>query len=408
MITEQEVIGLNGDEAVAYAAKQCKVDVVAAYPITPQTIIVEKFSEYVANGEVETEFITVESEHSALSACVGASAVGARVFTATAANGLALMHEIVYVASGLRLPIVMVVVNRALSSPINIHCDHGDSMAERDAGWIQIYTEDAQEAYDTVIQGFRIAEDERVLLPVMVMLDGFFISHTLQNVFVLPDETVKKFVGEKRNVPEIEIMGKRVKLKLDPSFPLTIGPLALYDYYHEIKRGQAEAINSSMEIIKKVHDEYSRVSGRKYGDGVLDSYKLEDAEIAIVCIGSAAGTVKSVVNEVREEGLKAGCLRIRVFRPFPADEIRRILSGIPVIGVLDRSLSFGGMGGPLQYEIKVSMYDEPKRPLIMNYAYGLGGRDLPPGTVKKIFYELNKLKGKQKPKETFKFIDVRE
>ncbi len=404
----QQVLGMNGDEAVAYAVKQCNVDVVAAYPITPQTIIVEKFSEYVANREVHTEFVPVESEHSALSACVGASATGARVFTSTAANGLALMHEIVYIAASLRLPIVMAVVNRALSGPINIHCDHSDSMAERDSSWIQIYTEDAQEAYDSVIQAFKIAENHEVLLPVMVTLDGFFISHTLQNVSVLPDKEVLSFIGERRVVPEIDVGGKKFKLKLDPVQPLTFGPLDLYDYYFEHKRQQVEAMKKAPKVIEKVSREYASLSGRSYGNGLVEPYKLEDAEVAVVCLGSTSGTAKYVVDDLRKRGLNVGCLRVRTFRPFPAADIKRNLTGKEVVGVLDRSISFGGLGGPVFTEIEALFSDETEKPKIINYVYGLGGRDMSPQLIEKVFMELNELKGKPLPKDTLRFSGLRE
>jgi len=312
---QQKVLALNGDEAIALAAKQSDVDVVAAYPITPQTIIVEKFSEYVADGEVDTEFVCTESEHSALSACLAASATGARTFTASASAGLALMHEILYVTSGCRVPVVMAIANRALSAPINIHCDHSDSMVERDCGWIQLYVENSQEAYDSIIQAFRIAEHPDLLLPVMVCLDAFFLSHTLENVAVLPDEVVRKFVGN-RQIPLVTgHEGKKAPFKLDPDNPLTMGPLDLYDYYFEHKRQQEEAIRRSPQIIRQIHDEYTKLTGRKYGNGLVDTYRLEDAEIAAVCVGSAAGTTKTVVDELRAEGVKAGLLRLRSFRP---------------------------------------------------------------------------------------------
>ncbi|RLI16000.1 pyruvate ferredoxin oxidoreductase, partial [Candidatus Bathyarchaeota archaeon] len=291
-VTKQKVLALNGDEAVAYAVKQSDVDVVAAYPVTPQTIIVERFSEYVANGEVDTEFVCVESEHSAMTACLTASATGARTFTATAAPGLALMHEMLYVASGCRTPVVMTVVNRALSAPLNIHCDHSDSMGERDSGWIQIYAENSQEAYDSVIQAFRIGENPEILLPVMVCLDGFTLSHTLENVNVLPDDVVKKFVGVRQLPQVLTHEGKNAPFTLDPENPMTMGPIALPDYYFEFKRQQEEAMKNALNVIQQVHDEYAQISGRSYGNGLVEKYNLEDAEMAIICLGSTAGTVK--------------------------------------------------------------------------------------------------------------------
>jgi len=405
---KQTVMALNGDEAVAWAVKQCDVDVVAAYPITPQTIIVERFAEFVANGEVDTEFIAVESEHSALSACVGAAAAGARAFTATASQGLALMWEIVYIASSLRLPIVMAIVNRALSAPINIHCDHSDSMGCRDAGWIQIYVEDAQEAYDTVIQAFRIAEHPKVQLPVMVMLDGFFLSHTLQNVSLLPDDVVRKFVGVRKPVEvEVPYLGK-VPLVLDPENPITLGPLDLYDYYFEHKMQQQEAIESSREVIKQVNEDYAKISGRKYGDGFIDTYGLEDADVAIVVLGSTAGTVRHVAKQMRKEGAKVGMVRLRTFRPFPHRELAEALKGVEVVGVMDRSMSFGGYGGPVFVELRAAFYDLPERPIVLDYVYGLGGRDAPPSMIREIYEELLEVKRTRKVEKVLKFVGVRE
>ncbi|MCJ7761901.1 pyruvate ferredoxin oxidoreductase, partial [Candidatus Bathyarchaeota archaeon] len=344
-ICRQELMALNGDEAIAYAVKQSDVDVVAAYPITPQTIIVEKFSEYVANGEVQTEFICTESEHSALAACLAASATGARTFTASASAGLALMHEMLFVTSGCRAPVVMAIANRALSAPLNIHGDQSDSMAQRDSGWIQMYVESAQEAYDLIIQAFRIAEDFQVLLPVIVGLDGFTLSHSLENVKVLPDDVAKKFVGT-RELPLVETHeGKKAPFKLDPANPMTMGPIAFPDYYFEFKRQQDAAMENALAVIQQVNSEYAEVSGRSYGNGLVDAYRLSDAEIAAVCVGSTAGTMKTVVDELRQEGVKAGLLRLRTFRPLPVEEIRRALENVKAVAVMDKSMSFGGNGG---------------------------------------------------------------
>ncbi|PNV78203.1 MAG: pyruvate ferredoxin oxidoreductase, partial [Thermoproteota archaeon] len=340
-------MGLNGDEAVAWAVKQSNVDFVSAYPITPQTIIVERISDFVNNGEVDLEFVAVESEHSALSACIGAAAAGARTFTATAANGLQLMHEVLYIAASLRLPIVMAVANRAPSGPINIHCDHNDSMGQRDSGWIQIYSEDAQEAYDNTIQAFRIAEHEDVLLPVMIMMDAFLITHTMQNIYILPDDVVNKFVGTRRveKVALPKIHGeKEVYRMLNPKYPITFGPLDLYDYYIEHKMQQIEAMKNAKKVIMDVHEEYAEISGRKYGDGLLDPYRADDADYLLVGIGSTMGTARYVVDELRSEGHKVGIVRIRTFRPFPAEEFRKMLSGKDMVGVLDRGISFGSFG----------------------------------------------------------------
>jgi len=406
-IVKQKMLALNGDEAVAYAAKQSDVDVVAAYPITPQTIIVERFSEYVANGEVDTEFVCVESEHSALTACLTAAATGARTFTATASAGLALMHEILYVTSGCRAPVVMAVANRALSAPINIHCDHSDSMVERDCGWIHIYVENSQEAYDSIIQAFRIAENPELLLPVMVCLDGFTLSHTLENVQTLPDDLVKKFVGARQFPFVTNHEGKTVPFKLDPENPVTIGPLDLYDYYFEHKRQQEEAMQVAPKIIQQVHEEYARISGRRYGDGLIEQYHLEDAETAIVCVGSTSGTVKTVVNELRSKGTKAGLLRLRTFRPLPVKEITKALENVKAVAVMDRSLSFGGHGGAVFHEIRHVLYDAPTHPYIVSYIYGLGGRDTHPNLIHKIYHDLQRTLKTQRIEEPVQFIGLR-
>jgi pyruvate ferredoxin oxidoreductase alpha subunit len=408
MEVKQKTMPLNGDAAVAYAVKQCDVDVVAAYPITPQTIIVEKFSEYVADGEVDTAFVCVESEHSAMSCCVTASATGARVFTATASAGLALMHEVLGVASGCRVPVVMSVVNRALSAPINIHCDHSDSMAERDIGWIQLYAENSQEAYDTTIQAFRIAENPEIMLPTMVGLDGFVLSHTLENVNVLPTENVRKFVGTRKLPLVMNHRGEMVPFKLDPENPVTIGPLDLYDYYFEHKRQQEESMRRALEVIKQVHDDYAEKSGRNYGNGLVEPYRLDDAEVAAVCIGSTAGTIKTIVDELRDNGIKAGLLRIRAFRPLPVEDIISCLSGKKAVAVLDRACSFGGNGGPLFHEMRHALYDQTEKPPLVNYIYGLGGRDTSPYMIDGIYRDLQKIAETGQIKERVQFIGLRE
>ncbi len=407
-IVKQKMLALNGDETVAFAAKQSDVDVVAAYPITPQTIIVERFSEYVANGEVDTEFVCVESEHSALTACLTAASTGARAFTATASAGLALMHEILYVTSGCRAPVVMAVVNRALSAPINIHCDHSDTMVERDCGWIQIYVENSQEAYDSIIQAFKIAENPELLLPVMVGLDGFTLSHTLENVQTLPDDVVKKFVGMRQFPLVTDHEGKTVPFRLDPKAPVTIGPLALYDYYFEHKRQQEEAMQIAPKIIQQVHGEYGKISGRLYGDGLIEQYRLEDAETAIVCVGSTSGTVKTIVNELRSKGTKVGLLRLRTFRPLPVKQITKALENVKAVAVMDRSLSFGGYGGAVFHEIRHILYDASTHPYVVNYIYGLGGRDTPPNLIHKIYRDLQRILKTQRIEKPVQFIGLRE
>jgi len=374
-----KVLAATGNSVCALAMKQIKPDVVAAYPITPQTTIVEEFSKYVADGLVETEYVTVESEHSAMSACIGAAAGGARVMTTTSSQGLALMWEILYIASALRLPIVMHNVNRTLSGPINIHCDHQDSMGARDSGWIQLYCEDAQEAYDTTIQAVRIAEDNRVRLPVMVCFDGFIISHAIDRVEVLDDAAVQKFVGEFEPLVNM----------LDPEKPITVGPFdGLHGYFFEFRRAQEQAALDSAAVIAEVGQEYGKLSGRSYG--LLEKYQLDDADIALVIIGSTAGTAKVVVDSLREQSIKAGILKIRAFRPFPLREVAQALSNVKAVGVMDRALSPGIAGGPLYHEVKSALYDLKERPLVLSFIYGLGGRDVGPEHIEQAFSQLNK------------------
>jgi len=408
-IERQILINVNGDEAVAYAVKQSLVDVVSAYPITPQTIIVEKFSEFVANGEVHTEFVAVESEHSALSVVVGAAAAGARAFTATSSQGLALMWEILHIASAFRLPIVMAVANRALSAPINIHCDHSDAYGMRDSGWVQLFVENVQEAYDTTIQAFKIAEDERVLLPVAVNLDGFFLSHTLENIYMLPDEVVHEFLGGYRKVPKVKVdyYGEEVPLALNPARPLTFGPLDLYDYYFEHKVHIEDAMKRVPEVVREVNEQWFELSGRRYGDGVLDTYGVEDAEVIVTVLGSTAGTVRYVAKKLRREGHKVGVVRIRMYRPFPHREIAEILKYAKVVGVMDRGMSFGSYG-PSYLDIAASLYDLKERPLLVNYIYGLGGRDVPPDLVEAMFRELLEIARVGVVKEKVRFLGLRE
>lgn len=404
----QETCALNGDEAVAFAAKQCDVDVVAAYPITPQTIIVEKFSEYVANGEVQTEFVCTESEHSAMTACLAASATGARTFTASASAGLALMHEMLFVTSGSRAPVVMAVANRALSSPLNIHGDHSDSMAERDSGWIQIYVENAQEAYDSIIQAFKIAEDVGVSLPIIVGLDGFTISHTLEKVDTLSEDTVKEFLGERQFPMVLTHEGKTVPFKLDVENPMTMGPNALQNYYYEFKRQQEEGMRNALKKIQEVNIEYAKISGRSYGNGLIDAYKMEDAEIAIVVIGSTAGTLKVITDQLRQEGVKAGVLRLRTFRPLPVDELRNALKNVKAVAVMDKSMSPGGLGGSVFGEVRNALYNQKQHPIIVSYIFGLGGRDTSPRDFRKIFDELIRIAKSGVAEKEVHFFGLRE
>jgi pyruvate ferredoxin oxidoreductase alpha subunit len=370
-----KVLPLTGNEAGAEAMRQIAPDVVAAYPITPQTELMHRFAEYVADGKVPTELILVESEHSALSACVGASAAGARVMTATSSQGMALMWEIMYIAAALRLPIVMPLVNRALSAPINIHCDHSDSMGARDTGWIQLYCENCQEVYDNVIQALRIAEDKNALLPVMVCYDGFILSHTVERVEILEDHEVKGFVGEYAADHPL----------LDVDHPVTYGALDLQDYYFEHKRQEAEAMRNVKPVILKVASEYEVVSGRKCS--LFEEYFTRDAEHIIVCLGSAAGTAKAAVDDLRGAGQKVGLLKLRVFRPFPAEELVLALAHAKRIAVMDRADGVNSIGGPVFSEIRAALYGQSNAK-ISNYIYGLGGRDIDIGMMKSVFQDM--------------------
>ncbi len=383
-------IALTGNEAVAEALRQVNPDVAAVFPITPQTELMHKFAEFVNDGKVDTELVTVESEHSAMSAAIGAAAGGVRAVTATSANGLALMWEVLYIASGCRLPIVMPVVNRALSGPLNIHCDHSDSMGARDAGWIHLFSEDTQEAYDNTLQAFRIAEHPDVLLPTMITLDGFIISHTTEVLEVLDDATAKKFVGEYKPLFSL----------LDPEHPVTMGPVDLPDYYFEHKRQQVEGMYNAPRVIEEVAKEYYHLTGREYG--FFENYRMDDAEAAIVVMGSAAGTSKDVVDHLRDRGVKAGLVKLRVFRPVPNEQLAQALSHLKSIAVLDRAISFGSLGGPVYLEVRSAMYG--KNIPIYNYIYGLGGRDLFPSMVESAYNDLFEGKTEQR----MRYLGLRE
>jgi len=386
-------VALTGNDAVAEAFRQVNPDVAAVYPITPQTELMHAFAAFAADGVVDTELVTVESEHSALSACVGASAAGARTVTATSSQGLALMWEILYIASSYRLPIVSAVVNRALSGPINIHCDHSDTMGARDCGWIQIFSEGSQEAYDNTIQAFRIAEHKDILLPVMITLDGFIISHTMESLEILADDKVKEFVGEFEPMTNL----------LDVDNPITMGPLHLTDFYFETKRAQDEAMGRVMPVILEVAEEYEKLSGRKYG--LFEEYRLDDAEVAVIVLGSAAGTAKVAVDRLREKGLKAGLLKLRVFRPFPGDEIVQAIAHVPAVAVMDRSISFGLKGGPVFNEVRSFAYGRDLK--LLSYIYGLGGRDVPVEHIDIVFNDLVKV-NEGKKVGTYNYVGVRE
>ncbi len=404
----KKTLAFNGDEAVAFAVKQCNVDVVAAYPITPQTIIVERFSEYVANGEVQTQFVCTESEHSAITASLSASTTGARTFTASASAGLALMHEMLFVTSGSRAPVVMAIANRALSAPLNIHGDHSDSMAQRDSGWIQIYVENAQEAYDSIIQAYKIAESCDVSLPTMVGLDGFTLSHSLENVDILSDEAVTDFIGERQLPQVLTHEGKSVPFKLDPKNPMTMGPVAFQNYYFEFKRQQEEGMKNALKRIQEVNSEFAKISGRCYGNGLIDKYKLEDAEIIVVCAGSTSGTLKVIVDELRNEGVKAGLLRLRTFRPLPVEDLKNALKNAKAVAVMDKSMSFGGFGGAIFHEVRHSLYDSSVHPPIINYIYGLGGRDYSPSELRIVFDDLAEIAKTGETGKQVRYLGLRE
>lgn len=367
-------VARTGNEAMAEAMRQINPDTVAAYPITPATEIVQIFAQYVADGLVDTEYVPVESEHSAMSATIGAAAAGARAMTGTSSQGLALMWEMLYIAAGLRLPIVMAVVNRALSAPINIHCDHSDTMGARDSGWIQIYSENSQEAYDFMHQAVRIAE--QAMLPVMVTTDGFIISHAMEAIDILPDAHVKEFIGEYKAKYSL----------LDTDHPITVGPLDFTDFYFEHKRQEIQAMTDSLAIIKEVFKEFNAKFNKKYD--LFECYKLDDADAAIVVIGSTAGTAKAIVDNLRQENKKVGLLKLNVFRPFPYTEILEALRKVKRIAVMDRADAMNAKGGPLFMEIRSALYEAKERPFICNYVYGLGGRDIDYAQINKVYSDL--------------------
>jgi len=387
-----QIVAKTGNEAMAEAMRQINPDVVAAYPITPATEIVMIFSQFVADGLVDTEYVPVESEHSAMSATIGASAAGARAMTGTSSQGLALMYEMLPIASALRLPIVMPEVNRALSGPINIHNDHSDTFGARDFGWIQIFSENSQEAYDNLLQAVKIAEHPQVRLPVMVTTDGFIISHCLEKIEILDDETVKEYIGPFKPYTNL----------LDVDNPITLGALDLQNYYFEHKRQVAEAMKNSKEIILDIGRDFGRRFGREYG--FFEKYKLDDAEIAIVCLGSVAGSVKSVINEYREKGIKIGLLKIRVYRPFPQEEIASQLQNMKAIAVIEKCDGFAAKGGPLLDEIKCCLYDSKNKPKILDFIVGLGGREVTHSQITEIFDELNSV---AKSEKTFNQVNYK-
>ena len=367
---------LSGNEAVAYAMKQINPDVMGAFPITPSTEIPEYFAAYVANGEVNTEYVAVESEHSSMSVCIAAQAAGARAVSATSSCGLALMYELLYVAASCRLPITLACVNRALSGPININHDYSDSMGARDSGWIQIYAENNQEAYDNIIMAMPIGETPSVRLPVMTCMDGFITSHAVENIELLETDAVRKFIGEYN--PEHYLLKKEN--------PLAVGPYDVSPYYMEHKVLEAEAMKAAKSRILEVAAEFEKISGRRYG--LFEEYRMEDAQLALVLIGSTAGTAKAAIDKLREDGVKAGLVKIRVFRPFPGEELARALAGTKAVAVMDKSEGFSANGGPLFAETCSALYNLKERPYLINIVYGLGGRDIKTGDIEKVFERL--------------------
>ena len=386
---------LSGNEAVATAMKQINPDVVAAFPITPSTEIPQYFSTFVAHGTVDTEFVAVESEHSAMSACIGAQAAGSRAMTATSANGLSLMWEMIYIASSLRLPIVLNLVNRAVSGPLNIHNDHSDAMGVRDAGWIMLFSENNQEAYDNNLMAHRIAEHKDVQLPVMICQDGFITSHSIENIELEEDSEVKKFVGEYH--PEHYLLNKKE--------PIAVGPLDLQGFLFEHKTQQANAMRTAKQVILDVSKDFEKWTGRHYG--LFEEYKLDDAEIAIVCMNSTAGTTKSVVDKLREQGVKAGLLKIRVYRPFPSEEVAKALSHLKAIAVLDKADSLNAIGGALFEDVTSSMYVAQNIVPAVNYVYGIGGRDTTEKNIESVYTDLAEIVKTGKIDNPYRYLGLR-
>lgn len=394
-------LSLSGNGAVAYAMKQINPDVVAAFPITPSTEIPESFSQYVTDGLVDTEFISVESEHSAMSACIGSSLAGGRTMTATSSNGLAYMWEMLHIASSMRTSVVLSLVTRAISAPLSIHNDHSDVMGMRDTGWIILFAEDNQEAYDNFIISTKLAEDKRVKLPVATCQDGFITSHSIENLEVLDDEKVKGFVGEFN--PEYSLLKKEN--------PVTFGALDLPAYSFEHKVGHMEALRKSKKILKELDKEYEQVSGRKYE--VIEEYMAKDAEHLILAMGSTIGTIKTVVDKLREQGEKVGVLKIRLYRPFPGEELVEMLRSYPYlqnIGVMDKVGAFSDVGSPLYQDVLSALYSHNHILPALNYIYGIGGRDIKPEDINKVYDDLKVLDNNKciKCNETkFRYLGLR-
>lgn len=387
---------LSGNEAVAEALRQINPDVFPAFPITPSTEIPQYFASFVANGQVDTEFIPVESEHSSMSAAIGASAAGARALTATSSCGLAFMWEELYIAASNRLPLALALVNRALSGPININCDHSDSMGARDSGWIQMYAENNQEAYDNMVQAFRISEHKDVKLPIMICQDGFITSHAVENIELLEDEEVRSFVGEYE--PENYL--------LNPDCPMAVGPYSVTDYYMEAKRNQAEGMRHVEQVVLDIAKEFAELSGREYG--LFEAYRLEDADRAVVMIGSAAGTTKDAIDRLREKGEKVGLLKIRLYRPFPAEAIAEALKNVKAVAVMDRAESYSNHGGPLGADVMAALFRARSTALATNIIYGLGGRDVRVEDMEQVFEDLQTMIDQDDAGETYRYMGLRE
>jgi pyruvate ferredoxin oxidoreductase alpha subunit len=389
-----ERVGIEVSLAASEAACAADADVIGAYPITPQTHIVEHLSELVADGELDAEFIPVESEHSAISACIGSSAVGARTFTATSAQGLALMHEILFIAPALRTPIVMVVANRALSGPISIWNDHSDIMAERDVGWIQTFAENGQEVFDLIIHAFRVAEDPEVLLPMMVNLDGFTLSHVIEPIELLSAKEVRRYLKP-----------YKPKMVLDPKKPVTMGAVGMPEMYTEAKQQIEAVLRDSKKVVLKAWKEFAECYGRKYKP--IETYRTKGAEVVLITMGSVSETAMTAVDKMRDKGIPAGLMRFRLWRPFPLQEFRRAVRGVKVLAVMDRAISYGGQGGPVFTEVRSALYGTVEQPQVFGFVAGLGGRDITvdmfEGMVKKAIKYAKKGKG-----PTYEMIGVRE
>lgn len=386
---------MSGNEAVAHAIKQINPDVMPAFPITPSTEIPQFVSNMIANGEIDTEFIPVESEHSSMSAAIGSSAAGARTLTATSSCGLALMWEVLYVAASNRLPIMMEVVNRALSGPININAEHSDSMGARDSGWIQIYAENNQEVYDNTLQAYRIAEHESVKLPIMICQDGFITSHAVENISLIEDEPVKKFVGSYE--PEHYLLKEDERM--------AVGPYAVSNYCMEAKKAQAEAMKNAKQVILDVAKEFEEISGRSYG--FFEEYKLQDAEYAIVAIGSVCGTIKDAIDGLRKQGIKAGLLKVRIFRPFPGEEMAGALRKCKAIAIMDRCEGYNATGGPLGAELTAALYRSKATAEVVNIVYGLSGRDVKVSDIEQVYAELADLAAGKITYDTYPYLGLR-